>query len=175
MQCRFRHSSHPSPFLQNNFIAIITSFIIFSNIALILMFNKLILFNNWKERDEMFSNHLCDKNPFVSSLQSSLPEISSKVDDWMIHQNEKLVEILNVSKNDTAYFHRSFKAFEKVAECLPQNVTCIGGPCNKDGSKFMCGSINALNEIKNCIVYSFGSNDEWSFEMAIMQHTQCEV
>jgi hypothetical protein len=44
-----------------------------------------------------------------------------------------------------------------------------------DGGKILCGLGKEILENPNCIVYSIGSNNDFSFEEAVLKNTKCSV
>ena len=74
------------------------------------------------------------------------------------------------------YYNKDEKRFfplNPITKCHAKNVNCVGGECGSDQAKYVCG-LKALPK-EDCIVYSIGSNNEWEFEMDILQSTTCEV
>jgi len=59
-----------------------------------------------------------------------------------------------------------------MATC--QSKECVGGPCRHDLSKVVCG-LTELQKERECIIYSIGGNNQWDFELDLMQKTPCEV
>ena len=51
----------------------------------------------------------------------------------------------------------------------------IGNPSGLDGQKAVCIDPSVAPQPKNCIVYSFGINNEWSFDEDDMEIYGCEV
>ena len=55
----------------------------------------------------------------------------------------------------------------------------MGGPCGSDTSKIVCGMKELTHRTsandEKCIVYSIGGNNQWQFELAVLQETPCEV
>ena len=70
---------------------------------------------------------------------------------------------------NTLIKHTRFQAFQPFGTC---NQTCVGGPCRNDASKIVCG-IEFLK--KGCIVYSMGGNNDWNFELDLLEKTPCEI
>lgn len=68
-----------------------------------------------------------------------------------------------------------------IWDYFPERFTCIEGvertPMDTfrwDGGKWICGLRNLLQR-QGCVVYSFGSRGDASFEKAILEHTTCQV
>jgi len=118
------------------------------------------------------STTICRNNPYLSKLAETPEIILRKKTEWLQQlpqhyqraQQEDMLE----------HTHARFAFFEEMAQCQPNQVHCIGGPCRKDESKIACGtSYDTLTE--GCIVYSIGGNNKWTFELDILQRTPCEV
>ncbi|KAG0345841.1 hypothetical protein BG004_002970 [Podila humilis] len=63
--------------------------------------------------------------------------------------------------------------FQAAFNC-PHDVQRVGR--FNDGGKWLCGmSVLERPSTKKCVVYSFGVNDDSSFEAEIMERTNCEV
>lgn len=124
-----------------------------------------LLRNQHKTIDD---RRLCKQNPFVPSLSKSLAAISSEADNWIANQTEIMKDIQFRSNGE--HTHTRFEAFEELASC---DYSCVGGECNADRSKIICG-LSTLNN-DQCVVYSVGSNNVWEFENEILQKTPCVV
>ena len=53
------------------------------------------------------------------------------------------------------------------------DVSCVGGKCSEDDSKIICG-IQQLKQ-NGCVIYSIGGNNEWQFELELLQKTPCDI
>ena len=107
----------------------------------------------------------CD-NPFRASLTVSLDTVLTRMEEWL--QTESYLGITVVSEGNSAD-HRRFRAFTELSGC---NVTCVGGDCDSDESKQVCG----LELLKApCVIYSVGGNNMWAFEEDLLAKTECEV
>jgi hypothetical protein len=67
--------------------------------------------------------------------------------------------------------HTRFFPFEPLASCRTQEA--IGGPAKADTSKLVCGVSNL--QTPGCIIYSFGSDNNWDFEVDLLKKTACEI
>jgi hypothetical protein len=112
---------------------------------------------------------ICQENPYAESLQSSLEEIRSQADQWL-NGVDSHIQRATQEEMKKHNWDRFFP-FEVMAEC---NTTCVGGPCKRDVSKITCG-IENLQAEKNCVVYSVGGNNQWEFELDILEKTPCDV
>jgi hypothetical protein len=119
---------------------------------------------------------LCYDNPYVGSLSSSLPEIASKAEEWLSHLEDHLVTAGKAEIQQ--HNHNRFFPFTPSSSCT---FSCIGGECSADESKIICGmeylqhAVKETEEHGNCIVYSLGGNNLWSFENDILSKTSCQV
>jgi hypothetical protein len=112
---------------------------------------------------------LCRENPYTSSFHSSLDIIRSQADTWLENMDSHLQ---NATQEDMKkHSHARFFPFDTMAEC---NTTCVGGACRSDVSKIICG-IEQLQTEEQCVVYSVGGNNQWEFELAVLDKTPCEV
>jgi hypothetical protein len=91
---------------------------------------------------------------------------------------DSLVETMLAAPNDwfRGSFHRGARAlwvdpFRDFYRC-PGIVEKLGNM--GDGGKWVCGVENLLQR-PDCVVYSFGSNGDTSFEKAILERTACSV
>eukprot|EP00879_Flechtneria_rotunda_P001331 GHRR01001481.1.p1 GENE.GHRR01001481.1~~GHRR01001481.1.p1 ORF type:complete len:390 (+),score=80.39 GHRR01001481.1:272-1441(+) len=67
--------------------------------------------------------------------------------------------------------HQRFEPVKPFVTCPPhQPLTRYGNP--KDGGKLLC-DLSKLTA--PCIIYSLGSNGDYSFEEDAVKHTQCEI
>ena len=115
---------------------------------------------------------LCEENPYAKHLDSSLEDIAKKMDNWIANKTaieKEAFQIQSHNPNDGHYWFTA--AFPELIGC--KNIECIGGPCGRDTSKIACGAAVELEE--KCIVYSIGGNNEWQFELDVLEKTPCEV
>lgn len=121
---------------------------------------------------------VCESNPYQDALKESLHEIAGRMDAWL----DNIGDYHNKALTDSKYFqpdHARFFPFgDDMAHCKNESISCMGGPCTADESKIVCG----LEELKkmqhkdeDCIVYSIGGNNQWSFELDILKNTPCQV
>jgi hypothetical protein len=113
-------------------------------------------------------DRLCMENPYIPSLNSSLAEVAKRMDKWL-DEETSIEKMLRADPDSTEHTHKRFEAFQAMAQC---NKTCVGGQCGSDASKQVCG-LDSLQA--PCIVYSIGSNNNWSFENDVLRKTSCEV
>ena len=111
------------------------------------------------------SRRLC-ANPFLSSVSTPLSLVQSRMQSWLDNVVEKEKHAL---AEFTIGTHSRFGVFENVSEC---EHTCVGGKCSSDASKVVCG-ISKL--AKPCVIYSIGGNNEWSFELDLVEKTPCDI
>lgn len=115
-------------------------------------------------------HRLCEQNQYADSLSLPLSRHGHLMDEWM----EKKVEYeRNLTKLTEGHPHdwNRFQAFQEMGSC---NQTCIGGACRNDTSKITCGVGDGTMEAP-CVVYSIGGNNQWEFELDILEKTPCEV
>jgi hypothetical protein len=116
------------------------------------------------------SMRLCEQNQYAKSLNMSLEEFGQDMDKWL--SNKVTIEKDLVFKtNGHPHTHDRFQAFQEMGSC---EQTCIGGACRRDVSKIACG-VDTKNMEAPCVVYSVGGNNEWQFELDVLQKTPCEV
>jgi hypothetical protein len=91
---------------------------------------------------------------------------------------DELVDIMRTAPDDwiRGSFHMRARAlwvdpFRDFYRC-PGVVEKLGKM--GDGGKWVCG-VDTLLQRPGCVVYSFGSNGDASFEKAILEHTACSV
>jgi len=110
---------------------------------------------------------ICKRNPFLASIKLSETEMLSKYDS-LVKQTAWDREQITLDPQ-TKHNHNRFRPFHTAVDCNP---TCVGGECGSDTSKIVCG----LNTLRSpCVVYSIGSNNDWSFELGVLKSTSCEV
>ena len=108
----------------------------------------------------------CHKNPYRESLNTSLTDLLAMSNEWLA----SLPEHYAIARNENALIkHTRFQPFQPFGTC---NQTCVGGACREDTSKIVCG-IESLK--KGCIVYSIGGNNDWRFELDLLERTPCEI
>jgi hypothetical protein len=91
---------------------------------------------------------------------------------------DELVDVMRAAPDDwvRGSFHTGARAlwvdpFRDFYRC-PGVVEKLGKM--GDGGKWVCG-VDTLLQRSGCVVYSFGSNGDASFEKAILEHTACSV
>jgi Methyltransferase domain len=118
----------------------------------------------------------------ISNEQECISELSQN-DDLILPLN--FYETLSMYRELSPFFsnylkltqikgqpggHLRFFPLTPVALC--KNVTSVGGSELDDESKLICG-INKL--VEGCIIYSFGGNNQWSFELDLLIKTPCTI
>jgi len=68
--------------------------------------------------------------------------------------------------------HARFFPFDDTMTVCARD--CVGGACNSDESKIVCG-LSELQKEEHCIIYSIGGNNQWDFEIDLLQRTPCQV
>jgi len=115
---------------------------------------------------------LCTENPYQNALSDSLEVIARRADAWLEHLPQYLVQ----ARNDDLYRlhdHARFFPFDdNMTNCLTKD--CVGGACSSDLSKVVCG-LAELQKQPSCVVYSIGGNNQWDFELELLQKTPCEI
>jgi len=114
------------------------------------------------------AKRICSENPYIPSLRSSLNETARLADGWIERKNKILPGVLAESKGQMN--HIRYNIFEEMGGGC--NQSCVGGPCQSDVSKIVCGLQNLA---PGCVVYSIGGNNQWQFERDILAKTPCEV
>lgn len=127
----------------------------------------------------------CPRNPYI-------PFIAMNHSKLQLYGSNGLDAYALQATTDPAkdHNHKRFRVFEELAQC--QDEVCIGGSCRSDTSKIMCG-LSILNNMAGgnssdsdgtigpahanptCVVYSIGGNNQWEFEVDILERTSCEV
>lgn len=128
-----------------------------------------------RENLSMDPKRLCFQNQFIDSLSLNITEHASLMDKWIAKRSlhEKLLteKALRVEGNHFVlpHTHDRFDAFETMGNCT---FSCVGGSCRHDQSKIVCG----LEAVRSpCVVYSIGGNNQWNFELDVLEKTPCEV
>jgi len=71
-------------------------------------------------------------------------------------------------------FQKRFDLFDFAGEC-PTTLLAHAQAKSTDGSKFICG-LNVLSSMgTKCVIYSVGSNNDFTFESSIANATRCEI
>jgi hypothetical protein len=112
---------------------------------------------------------VCRENPYAASFHSSLVSIRSQADTWLENMDSHLQNAAKEEMKEHSWAR--FFPFDAMAEC---NTTCVGAKCRTDLSKIVCG-IEQLQTEEKCVVYSVGGNNQWQFELDILEKTPCEV
>jgi hypothetical protein len=114
---------------------------------------------------------ICQENPYAGSLHSSLDGIRSQAKQWLEKKGmDSHLQRAAQEEMKQRTWDRFFP-FEVMAAC---NTTCVGAECRDDKSKIVCG-IEKLQTEEKCVVYSVGGNNQWQFELDILEKTPCEV
>ena len=113
----------------------------------------------------------CASNPYQSSLDSPLYEVSSKLNSWLEDDYKKDLHEAISNKSLNRHTRERFKFFrDSFGQCLEKD--CVGGKCAEDEAKVVCG----LTELQEgCIVYSIGGNNQWLFELDALKKTPCQI
>lgn len=122
-------------------------------------------------RETININRSCLTNPFTDVVNKSFNAIIEEVDDWLNINRGAYAQIVHdpfYSYHD----HKRFFPFEVMAECM--DLQCIGGACADDHSKMVCG-MNYLDQLDECVIYSIGGNNEWTFEADLLKRTKCHI
>lgn len=121
----------------------------------------------------------CHTNPYQNSINTTFNTLIDKANDWL---DDGIVYAKISAEQDTKYInhdHSRFFPFQQVS--TPCNeLSCIGGPCSDDHSKFACGmrysdKLGNNDDNDSCIIYSIGGNNEWQFELDLLKRTKCHV
>ena len=67
-----------------------------------------------------------------------------------------------------------FFPFQVMAPCSEDAKSCVGGKCGDDDSKIMCG-VDLLRSEQDCIIYAIGGDNQWDFEMDLLEKTPCQI
>ena len=115
-------------------------------------------------------SRICQQNPYKDALDIPLEQISERMDTWIRDISKHQVTASN-KVNVAKHNHVRFFPFEAMATC--QDKTQVGGR-RKDTSKIVCG-LEELKKVDHCVVYSVGGNNQWQFELDLLEKTPCEV
>jgi hypothetical protein len=137
-------------------------------------------------RKRQRQRRICTQNPYLIGLEEDVQMIAQRMEEWLVpHHVQQL-------KNDSHHYEtllsfkwNQFAFLHPFTSCQHDHIHCFGGPCGVEESKFTCGVMNTTsttinnsndsNSNKKCIVYSLGGNNQWSFELDLLQQTNCEV
>jgi len=115
---------------------------------------------------------LCVENPYQRSFSDSLDVIAQRADAWM----DTLADIRLKARNHSVYGefnHARFFPFDDTMTACARD--CVGGACDSDLSKIVCGLTELQKEHGECIIYSIGGNNKWNFELDLLQKTPCAI
>jgi len=121
--------------------------------------------------DDTNPRRLCVENPYQSSFSDSLEVIAQRADAWLDTLTDKRLE---AQKSVYGHIdHARFFPFNdtSITACARE---CVGGACSSDESKIVCG-LSELQKERQCIIYSIGGNNQWDFEIDLLQRTTCEI
>lgn len=115
-------------------------------------------------------SRLCNDNQYAKSL--SLPESDYEVlmDTWIEQRYQHYKDMMKMPDIHDHNWNR-FNAFEVMGSC---QTKCIGGRCGDDTSKIACGIDEGTMEAP-CVIYSLGGNNQWEFELELLDITPCEI
>ena len=114
---------------------------------------------------------LCEQNPHTKFLSSSLSKYGSLMDKWLENKSYHSDKLIGSKGVDEKNWKR-YDAFEVMGSC---KMNCIGGRCKDDSSKYACGMKKGALTAP-CTIYSVGgNNNEWEFEMGLLETTACEI
>jgi len=116
------------------------------------------------------SSDICTDNPYMLSVNETFEELHKASKMWLTNLPQHLLKA--AGDRYKAHDHQKFFPFESMGTC--NEISCIGGKCSADTSKIACG-ISNLRRLDSCIVYSIGGNNQWEFELDILEKTNCEV
>lgn len=117
-------------------------------------------------------NRLCYQNPFASNLINSLDEISERMNAYL--EPSFFEEIVHQARTNNTWTVKwnVFNPIQVMSKCQDSQRVCIGGECREDKSKITCG-VPALKP--GCVVYSIGGDNNWDFELDLLEKTDCLV
>ena len=116
------------------------------------------------------SSDICTDNPYMLSVNETFEELHKASKMWLTNFPQHLLKAADDQYK--AHDHQKFFPFESMGTC--NEISCIGGKCSADKSKIACG-ISNLGRLDSCIVYSVGGNNQWEFELDILEKTNCKV
>jgi hypothetical protein len=117
------------------------------------------------------SSRVCSQNPYAEALTDPLDVIAKRADAWLDNMAATIEQASAPSLSE--HTHARFFPFDaNMAGC--KSMACVGGRCKADQSKFVCG-LDELQKEKTCVVYSIGGNNQWKFEIDMLEKTPCEI
>jgi hypothetical protein len=130
----------------------------------------------WRNAEQMTGEmdlrglQLCESNVFKHSLKDgfSLAAIDAKANRWLANRAVITEDIRRAAGE--RYDRTRWGLFDEMGRC---EQACVGGKCRDDASKIICGFDRVPEE--NCIVYSLGSNNDFWFELGVLQRSPCTV
>ena len=112
----------------------------------------------------------CTNNPYMQAVNETFDELNRAAEDWLENQDKYFRRATDAKY--TAHDHQRFFPFDSMGTCT--SLSCIGGHCSADASKIVCG-MSHLSRLDSCTVYSIGGNNQWDFELDILEKTRCDV
>lgn len=113
---------------------------------------------------------LCRDNQYEKSLSHPILDYVNLIDPWVEQKSQHLERLMNITDIHQHNWKR-FGAFQVMGSC---ETNCIGGPCGDDKSKVACGIQKDSLEAP-CVIYSMGGNNQWQFELDLLDVTPCEI
>lgn len=136
------------------------------------------------------TSRICSQNPYFDSLSEPFQLIDNLNQQWLTDRLDQALENATSCANDICQInHQRFFPFHPHTDCKKRS--CVGGECFQDTSKIVCGmdamkqtkgsgsrngaSSNSPDKEAPCIVYSIGGNNQWEFELDILNTTDCVI
>jgi len=148
------------------------------------IFLLVVLFHSTSVSDNLpglsdISNGLTGRLSTRPSLKAAM-ELSEKLWVKTVNQRREIREKFGnfgffPARNGPTYFTTPYSVWDLVPASYncPYEVERIGRM--GDGGKWVCGMSRYEKNTKPCIVYSFGIQNESSFEQELLERTNCEI
>lgn len=115
-----------------------------------------------------YEKYRCTQNPFLTSINDEVTAVERRMENWLKGSMSLEKDLVSDDKYKELD-HSRLRVFRNLTTC---DSECVGGKCSSDTSKIVCG----LSSLRApCVVYSLGGNNQWGFELGIVQRTPCEV
>eukprot|EP00977_Amphora_coffeiformis_P005467 scaffold1166_cov103-Amphora_coffeaeformis.AAC.1 len=116
----------------------------------------------------------CASNPYQDSLHTPLPQAAKKLEAWLQDGYGTDLQLAETNPDLKRHTRERFQFFREFSDAQCGPSACVGGQCHEDEAKAVCG-FDTLQQSHDCIVYSIGGNNQWRFELDILERTHCQV
>lgn len=120
----------------------------------------------------------CSQNPFLKANYSET--VSHLEQSWIEWKERQLISTLEVLKNYAVsggkmkddMIDLAYPTSSPLPCTTGEEIVRIGG--RSDGNKLICG-VETMRSLKNCVIYSLGSFNNFRFEKDIIEKTGCRI